>query len=134
MAFKFGKKSLERLAECDIRLQNLCNRMLARSEFDLTVTCGHRGKEEQEKAFNDGKSKAHFGQSKHNSMPSRAVDIMPCSPINWDTNDIRWHKMVALAYDCARELGIKIRCGAFFTGLADFPHIELEDECLINTF
>lgn len=126
MTFKFGKKSTERLKECDLRLQTLCEKMLSRSDFDMTVTCGHRTKEEQEKAFNEGKSKAHFGQSKHNSYPSKAVDIVPY-PINWDTKDIRWWKMVALAYDTARHLGIKIRCGAFFTGLADFPHIELED-------
>lgn len=126
MTFKFGKKSTERLKECDLRLQTLCEKMLSRSDFDMTVTCGHRTKEEQEKAFNEGKSKAHFGQSKHNSYPSKAVDIVPY-PINWDTKDIRWWKMVALAYDTARQLGIKIRCGAFFTGLADFPHIELED-------
>ena len=126
MKYKFGSKSLERLSQCDIRLRTLCMRMLDRSDFDMTVTCGHRGKEEQEKAFNEGKSKAHFGQSKHNALPSRAVDICPY-PINWDTNDPRWCKMVALAYDTAREMNIKIRCGAFFTGLADWPHIELED-------
>lgn len=133
MTYKWGKKSLERLEECDIKLQNLCNRMLSRSDFDMTITCGYRGKEEQEKAFKEGKSKAHFGQSKHNFSPSKAVDIMPCSPINWNINDPRWAKMVALAYDCARELGIKIKCGYFFS-FKDGPHIELEDECLINTF
>jgi len=127
MPFSFGSKSLERLGQCDIRLQNLCKRMLERSDFDMTITCGHRGEEEQEKAFKEGKSKAHFGQSKHNSLPSKAVDICPC-PINWSLDDIRWHKMVALAYDVAREQGIKIRCGAFFTGLKDFPHIELEEK------
>lgn len=125
MGFKFGKASLERLNKCDMRLDSLCKRMLERSDFDLTVTCGYRGKEEQEKAFDEGKSKAHFGQSKHNSFPSKAVDICPY-PINWDKKDPRWYQMVALAYDCARELNIKIRCGAFFS-FQDFPHIELED-------
>lgn len=125
MSFNFGEKSLERLKQCDIRLQTLCKKMLSRSDFDMTITCGYRGKEEQEKAFNEGKSKAHFGQSKHNSFPSKAVDICPY-PINWDTKDVRWHKMIALAYDSAREMGIKIRCGAFFT-FKDYPHIELED-------
>ena len=125
MPFQWGKASKERLAQCDKQLQDLCNKMLERSDFDMTITCAHRGKEEQEKAFNEGKSKAHFGQSKHNSLPSKAVDICPF-PINWDTKDIRWHKMVALAYDTARQLGIKIRCGAFFS-FKDYPHIELED-------
>lgn len=126
MSFKWGKKSAERLKECDVRLQALCNKMLERSAFDLTITCGHRNKEDQEAAFNEGRSKAHFGQSKHNSFPSKAVDIVPC-PVDWNTSDARWPMMVALAYDCARQLGIKIRCGAFFTNLADWPHIELED-------
>ena len=125
MKYNWGKSSKERLDTCDKKLQDLCNKMLERSDFDMTITCGYRGKEEQEKAFNEGKSKAHFGQSKHNSYPSKAVDICPC-PINWSTDDIRWHKMVGLAYDTARLLGIKIRCGAFFS-FRDFPHIELED-------
>lgn len=126
MTYKFGKKSLERLSQCDIRLQTLCSRMLERSDFDMTVTCGHRNKEDQEKAFADGKSKAHFGQSKHNSFPSKAVDICPY-PVNWDINDRRWVDMVALAYDCAREIGIKIKCGYFFKKFKDAPHVELED-------
>jgi len=125
MVYKFGRKSCEKLEQCDVRLQTLCNRMLERSDFDMTITCGHRGEEEQEKAFKEGKSKAHFGQSKHNEYPSRAVDICPY-PINWDTKDPRWDKMVALAYDTAREIGIRIRCGAFFS-FKDYPHIELED-------
>ena len=126
MSFKWGKKSAERLKECDVRLQALCNKMLERSAFDLTITCGHRNKEDQEAAFNEGRSKAHFGQSKHNSYPSKAVDIVPC-PVNWDINDRRWVDMVALAYDCAREIGIKIKCGYFFKKFKDAPHMELED-------
>ena len=124
--FKWSKSSKNKLETCDLRLQALCNRMLAESEFDLTITCGYRGEDEQEKAFKEGNSKAHFGQSKHNTFPSRAVDICPC-PVNWDSNDVRWVKMVALAYECARILNIKIRCGYFFKNLKDCPHIELED-------
>lgn len=124
--FKWGKASAERLSQCDLRLQTLCNRMLARSQCDLTILCGFRDKEEQESAFNRGDSKAHFGQSKHNFYPSKAVDLAPC-PINWHVNDQRWAYMVALAYDTAREIGIKIRCGYFFDSLRDCPHIQLED-------
>lgn len=124
--FKFGRKSLERLALCDERLQKLCHAMIDRSEFDLTITCGYRGREEQEEAFAKGNSKAHFGQSKHNFKPSQAVDICPY-PINWDKKDIRWHKMIALAYEIAKEQGIKIRSGKEFT-FEDYPHIELVEE------
>lgn len=127
MVFKWGKKSADLLATCDKKLQLLANEMLKASDFDMTITCGYRGKEEQEQYFAEGKSKAHFGQSKHNVFPSKAVDIMPCSPISWDTKDYRWWKMIALAYEIARKNNIKIRSGAFFTSLCDCPHIELED-------
>ena len=125
--YKWSKKSSDLLATCDKRLQDLANMMLERSEFDLTITCGYRTKDEQEEAFNSGKSRAKFGKSKHNIFPSQAIDIVPCSPINWDKNDIRWWKMIALAYEVARIKNIKIRSGAFFTGLCDMPHIEIID-------
>lgn len=35
----------------------------------------HRGKEDQEAAFKSGASRAHFGESKHNSLPAEAMDI-----------------------------------------------------------
>ena len=124
--YKWGKKSSDLLATCDKRLQELANAMLEKSDFDLTIIEGYRTKDEQERAFKEGKSKAHYGQSKHNSFPSKAIDITPY-PLNWDKNDIRWWKMIALAYEVARIKNIKIRCGAFFTGLCDMPHIELLD-------
>ena len=124
--FKFGKKSLERLAQCDERLQKLCKTMIDRSDFDLTITCGYRNKEDQEKAFKDGTSHVHFPNGKHNKWPSQAVDICPY-PINWDKKDIRWHKMISSAYAIAKEMGIKIRSGKEFT-FEDYPHIELVEE------
>lgn len=124
--FKFGKKSLERLALCDERIQKLCQEMIRRSDFDLTITCGFRNEEDQNKAYNDKKSQVKWPNSKHNKFPSHAVDICPY-PINWDKNDIRWHKMIALAYEVARIQGIKIRSGKFFA-FEDFPHIELVEE------
>lgn len=128
MTFAWGKKSKDLLATCDKRLQLIANQMIAKSNFDLTITCGYRGEEEQEKAFAEGKSKAHFGQSKHNSFPSKAMDIMPCSPVIWDTKNYRWWEMIALAYEVARKNNIKIRSGAFFDGLCDCPHIELVED------
>ena len=126
MVWKWGKTSKDRLASCDKKLQELANGILESSPFDLTITCGYRTKDEQEEAYKSGKSRAKFGQSKHNFFPSKAVDIVPY-PINWDKNDIRWWKMIALAYEVARKKNIKIRSGAFFTGLEDLPHIELID-------
>ena len=126
MAYKWGKSSLNNLKSCDKRLQDLANMMLARSDFDLTITCGFRGEAEQNDAFNRGVSKARFGQSKHNTFPSQAIDIVPY-PINWDTTDRRWQEMALNAMWCAGRLNIKIRWGGTFKKLADYPHFEIEN-------
>ena len=126
MSYNWGKASKERLSTCDKRLQDLCNMMLSRSDFDLTITCGYRGKDEQEKAFKDGKSNAKFGKSKHNVLPSKAVDICPF-PLIWDTKDIRWQEMALNAMWCAGKLGIEIVWGGSFKSLKDLPHFELKE-------
>lgn len=123
MTFKLSKKSKERLETCDDRLITIVSDVL--KVMDITILCGHRGKEEQEKAFSEGKSRAHFGQSKHNSYPSLAVDIAPY-PINWDVKDPRWNIMCDLVLYVAERYGIKVRLGRDFTNLKDYPHVELE--------
>lgn len=123
MTFKLSKKSKERLETCDDRLITIVSDVL--KVMDITILCGHRGKEEQEKAFSEGKSRAHFGQSKHNSYPSLAVDIAPY-PINWDVKDPRWNIMCDLVLYVAERYGIKMRLGRDFTNLKDYPHVELE--------
>lgn len=124
--YKWGKKSLERLKECDDRIQDLAKLMLARSAFDLTVICGYRGEEEQNKAYAEGKSNARFGQSKHNHKPSLAMDIAPY-PINWDAKDYRWQEMAKNAFWCASQLGFEITWGGNFS-FKDMPHIEIKGE------
>lgn len=126
MAYKWGKSSLNNLKSCDKRLQDMANMMLARSDFDLTITCGFRGEQEQNDAFLRGASKARFGQSKHNTMPSQAIDICPY-PINWDTNDRRWQEMALNAMWCAGKLGFEITWGGSFKSICDKPHFEIKE-------
>lgn len=125
MAWKWGKKSLERLASCDTKLQELANMMLERSPFDLTITCGFRGEKEQNEAYQNGKSNARFGQSKHNTYPSQAVDICPY-PIDWEETNPRWTQMALNAMWCAGKLGFEITWGGTFKNITDKPHIELK--------
>lgn len=126
MKYKWSKKSSDLLATCDFRLQDLANMMLARSEFDLTITCAYRGEEEQEQYFAEGKSKAHFGQSKHNVFPSKAIDICPY-PIKWDSDDRRWQEMALNAMWCAGKLGFEITWGGSFKSICDKPHFQIKD-------
>ena len=120
--YKLSRKSQERLETCDERLITIVNDVC--KVMDITVLCGHRGKDEQEKAFEEGKSHAHFGRSYHNAFPSLAVDIAPY-PINWDVNDPRWEIMCNLVLYIANRYGIKVKLGRDFTNLKDYPHIEI---------
>ena len=47
MEYKWGTKSKERLLQCDKRLQLICNELLEKCGFDLTITCGFRNEKEQ---------------------------------------------------------------------------------------
>lgn len=120
--FKLSQMSKERLETCDERLITIVSDVL--KVMDITVLCGHRRKEEQEKAFKEGKSRAHFGQSYHNATPSLAVDIAPY-PVNWDVKDPRWNIMCDLVLYIAGRYGIKVKLGRDFTNLKDYPHIEI---------
>ncbi len=77
---KFSQRSKTNLNECHKDLQHVLNYCIR--YFDFSVIEGHRPKEEQNKAFAEGKSKLKYPKSKHNSKPSMAVDIAPY-PINW---------------------------------------------------
>ncbi len=118
---ELSKKSIARLNSCHTDLQKL---ILAVAETEkCAVICGFRGRYEQEKAYYSGKSKAKFGESKHNFKPSRAVDVVPI-PLDWE--DIpSFERLGEKIIKKAEELGIKIRWGRDFTNLKDYPHFEL---------
>jgi len=101
--------------------------------IDVTILCGHRGKTAQEKAFADGTSKAKWDKSKHNRIPSDAVDAMPC-PIEWpqDTDTRREYVrkmgriyfMAGVVLAVAFALKIPMRWGGHFKSFFDGPHFE----------
>ena len=121
---KFSNKSKKKLATCDIRLQNIFNAII--KEHDCTIICGYRGKNEQNEAFNSGKSNAKFGQSKHNVTPSLAVDVAPY-PIDW--NDTLAFVMFATrVFIEAQKQNVKIRWGGHFKSTFDAPHYEILED------
>jgi len=118
---KFSKKSLEKLATCDERLQDICNEVI--KHYNFTILCGTRGKAEQDAAVAGGFSKAPWPTSKHNATPSLAVDIAPY-PIDWDDID-RFRKLAGYMQVAANKLRIPLIWGGTFTRLKDYPHFEL---------
>jgi len=120
--YKFSKKSKQILLELDLNLYIILTEAI---EFiDFSVICGYRNKKEQNEAFKTGKSKAKFGQSKHNVKPAKAVDIAPY-PIDWE--DIyRFKKLADLIFKIADKHNIKIVWGGNFLTFKDWGHFELK--------
>ena len=81
---RFGRRSRKNLETCNEDLQELFNEVI--KFFDCTVIQGHRGKEEQNKYFDEGKSKVKYPNGRHNANPSNAVDVVPY-PIDWKDTD-----------------------------------------------
>lgn len=89
----------------------------------LIVVCGHRGKEDQDRAYREGKSKLRWPNSRHNAWPSEAVDLAP-APLDWD--DTRRFKGLAVAIlEEGRNQGTEITWGGSWRGFVDVPHFEL---------
>lgn len=125
----FSKISKERLETCHPDLQKLMNEVI--KHYDCTILCGHRGEKEQNTAYTNGFSKLKFPKSKHNKLPSLAVDVLP-SPINWKNRDSHLH-FQGFVMGIAKQLGIKVRFGIDFNqdlnfkndSFYDAPHVEL---------
>ena len=128
----FSAISLLRLGTAHPDLQRVCNRALLTVNF--SVLCGHRGQEDQDRAFAEGKSKVQWPHGEHNATPSRAVDLAPI-PLDWNNRasfvDLACHILAA-----ANEEGVQIRWGGDWNRngrmederFVDLPHFELWGE------
>ena len=133
----FSETSKARLKTCHKDLQILFAHVII--DFDCTIVCGHREKEDQDKAFAEGKSKLKYPQSKHNKIPSMAVDAAP-----YEKTHIDWTKSQMLFFagyvkgiaDQLYRIGVishRIRLGADWNNnndiddetFLDAPHYEL---------
>lgn len=130
---KFGKNSKEKRALLCKELRSLVDFVI--KEYDFSIIESHRDKTEQERCFNIGVSKAHFGESAHNYNPSFAVDVYPYPVpktvskgiVNIDNDSPEWDNMINIFKKAAKELKIDIVCGIDFKTLRDAPHIEIKD-------
>ena len=129
---KFGKTSKYRLLSCDYRLQKVLDEVI--KYVDCSVLEGHRDERTQDKLYNEGKTKVRYPMGRHNSNPSRAVDVVPY-PIHWKDRE-RFHLFAGFVLGIARSMGIKLRWGGDWNmnfevddnKFDDFPHFELRKE------
>ena len=125
---KFGNVSLERLSGCHLDLQKLAYAVVAKR--DCAVVCGHRGMNEQQRAYSEGNSNAKPGQSPHNDSPSMAMDLMPY-PIDWKNEEevLEFRNLVDIT---ANLLHIELHPLIKFRNkkgqlIIDLPHYELAE-------
>lgn len=104
---KFSVSSEEKLKTCHSDLYKLFDDVV--ESYDCIIIEGYRSPEEQEKAFQNKKSKLNRG--KHNFNPSYAVDVSPY-PIPKDWRELaRFYHFAGYVKARAETLGIKIRWG-----------------------
>lgn len=115
------KISKERLRTCHPDLQKLI--LEVEKVADLYVLCGHRNKQDQMAAYEGGRSKLKWPQSKHNAIPSEAIDIAP-KPLDWDATE-SFQILGEIVKKKADELDIAIRWGGDWETFKDYPHFEL---------
>ena len=129
---RFGRRSKERLATCDNRLQDVFNEVI--KHVDCSVLEGQRDEERQNKLFDEGKTKVRFPDGRHNDSPSRAVDVTPY-PVDWDDRE-RQTLFAGFVLGIARSMGITLRWGGDWdmdfevqdNRFDDFPHFEIKEK------
>ncbi len=129
--YKFGSRSKKHLVTLDERLQKVLNEVI--KYVDCSIIEGHRSAERQNKLFEEGRTKVKYPHGRHNSNPSRAVDVVPY-PIDWDDRE-RFHLFAGFVIGIAQSMGIKLRWGGDWNmnfevddnNFDDFPHFELID-------
>lgn len=140
---KFGDVSRKRLMTCHTDLVKVADKAIEIVDFSLIE--GHRGREAQDKAFAEGRSKLMFPESEHNKEPSNAFDFVPF-PFNLADTEAhaeakaRLKAWMQYAYTAGvlvgvgHGLGIRLRSGMDFNNngrvddenFMDAPHLEIK--------
>ena len=126
---RYSKKSKERLATCDERLQGVFNEVI--KHVDCSILEGSRSKERQNKLYDEGRTKVRYPDGRHNFNPSRAVDVTPY-PVDWEDRE-RQTLFAGFVLGTARSMGINLRWGGDWdqdfqvmdNRFDDFPHFEI---------
>lgn len=128
----------QRLGTCNVAIQTLVLKVIDR--WNIAIIFGYRNKADQDKAFAEGKTKLKFPNSKHNSLPSMAIDMVPVElkdkreTIDWNDRE-RMHLFAGYVLAVADQMGIKLRWGGDWDGdtevkdnsFDDLVHFELID-------
>ena len=133
---RYSKRSKSRLATCDKRLQKVFNEVI--KHVDCSILEGHRSKERQNRLYDEKRTKVKYPNGRHNSNPSKAVDVTPY-PVKWEDRE-RQTFFAGFVLGIARSMGINLRWGGNWdmykengkwevadNRFDDFPHFEIKE-------
>lgn len=128
---KWSNTSKERLEQCDERLQALAEAVL--QIHDCSVLTGHRSENAQNQAYVEGYSTIQWPYSKHNKLPSLAIDLAPF-PIDWE-NTKRFYYFAGIVMGVAKQMNLPIRWGGDWdmdndlddSNFLDLVHFEINE-------
>ena len=128
---RYSTRSKKRLATCDERLQKVFNEVI--KHVDCSILEGHRSKERQNKLYDEKRTKVRYPNGRHNSSPSKAVDVTPY-PVDWEDRE-RQTLFAGFVLGIARGMGYKLRWGGDWdqdfqvmdNRFDDFPHFEIKE-------
>jgi hypothetical protein len=134
--YEWSKSSLKELKTVDPRLQLVFNKALELGVIDIRIIEGHRDEDTQEEMVRQRKSHLHWPNSKHNTLPSKAIDAIPL-PFNredWN-NSGKFGMFTGFILGVGASLDIKLRVGFDWNGnfdptdnWIDAPHFELVED------
>jgi len=135
--YKFGKASMNRYISLHDDLQKVAWKSLELGLMDFTIVCAHRSEADQNKAYNEKKSKVRWPNSKHNTYPAEAMDLAPFvnGAISWNWYHCSVLGGIVLA--TAKILGVELRWGGNWDmdgepitdqDFQDLAHFELVDK------
>lgn len=134
--FPLTEVEKSRLATCEEDIQKVVNEVT--KKWNINIIFGIRAKEDQDKAFAEGKTKLQWPNSKHNSNPSKAIDMCPVEvvgkreSIDWKDRE-RFSLFAGYVLGIAEAMGVSIRWGGDWdqdtevkdNGFDDLVHFEL---------
>lgn len=100
-----------KLAQAHRDLQRVVKRVAAK--LDVYLIFSFRGEKDQTKAYVEGKSQLPWPESKHNRLPSHAIDLAPAGPdgkIDWDDTKA-FLELAAAVFEAAKAEGVTLRWG-----------------------
>lgn len=121
--YKFSERSRKALDTCDMEIQMVCEEVI--KHYDFSVVEGFRDKDDQNQAWEMGMSGLKWPDSKHNQIPSLAVDLIPYPSGYEDINE--FYVLATYMFKACLDLGVDINWGGHWNW-KDYPHWELNYE------